>query len=183
MNKPRSKGKHYNLLSNREKNVRRSFQNGAMVADKFIPIETKDPGVRYQKFPEINKSFQTMTTSPKQLKTDVGELSSYQKKILHRQKCENHSRVSFLEKEFNVGDSAHQLFKNVKSMNDQIQKNKSRQIWDSSVFIDNTRQRYDDANTSITKDVDTSKEYVFSPLRKDFSKQNSSTLHTQKSVQ
>lgn len=55
-------------------------------------------------------------TSPKNSKYDGGELTSYQKKILHRQKCENHSRVSFLEKEFNIGDSAHQLFKNVKGM-------------------------------------------------------------------
>lgn len=86
-----------------------------MVSEKFIPVETKDPGIRYQKFPEINKSFQTMG-SPKTKKDPApGELSSYQKKILHRQKCENHSRVSFLEKEFNVGDSAHALFKNAKA--------------------------------------------------------------------
>ena len=87
--------------------------------------------------------------------------------------------MSFLEKEFNVGDSAHQLFKNVKSIN-QFAKNKPK-IWDSSVSIDHTSRRYEDANTSITKDVDTSKEYVFSPLRKDFTKQNSVTLHSQKS--
>ena len=53
-----------------------------MVADKFIKVDTKDPGIKYQKFPEINKQFHSIT-SPKSNK-NVDDLATYQKKILNR---------------------------------------------------------------------------------------------------
>jgi len=50
-----------------------------MVADKFIHVETKDPGVKYQKFPEIEKPFSTMASPKFKAKTKFSahELTTY----------------------------------------------------------------------------------------------------------